>query len=292
MATVAGPTLVGSMLANPGARACGLCGEFREPTKAHVPPRAAGNTTAVERAADMIDENRVRRPGRWALGGMWVRGLCFDCNNMAGRVSDLAYADFASQVARLSTPTAQAVQVIPGEPPGALFAPGLVARSVLFGMFAINPRLRGIFPELAHDLAGGADVVRWPGQTTLRVGRTHPRAGNAGLLSAGIWMMKVLGERGVHPSFADVVFPPLAWALVPDGTPPELGPQITGSLADASGWIRYSPERVAVDLRHLTRTFPAILHPMLGDDRGSWVEMLAGAEGTRNDTVVVFGRIP
>ena len=51
------------MLANAGARACGPCGEFREATKAHVPPRAAGNTTSVERAADLIDANRVRRPG-------------------------------------------------------------------------------------------------------------------------------------------------------------------------------------------------------------------------------------
>lgn len=99
-------------------------------------------------------------------------------------------------------------------------------------------------------------------------------------------------RRGHIEAVADVVFPPLAWALVPDDIPAELGPQITSSLADASGWVRYSPERVAVDLRHLTRTFPAILHPMLGNDRGSWVEMLAAADATRNDTVVVFGRIP
>lgn len=79
---------------------------------------------------------------------------------------------------------------------------------------------------------------------------------------------------------------------LPDDISAELGPQVTSSLADASGWIRHLPERVAVDLRHLTRTFPAILHPMLGNDRGSWVEMLAAADATRNDTVVVFGRIP
>jgi hypothetical protein len=285
-----GPQLVGTMLKDRVSRPCGLCGEFRFPTKAHVPPQAAGNNAKVLRASDVMDA-RARRPGHWREGGMWVRGLCYDCNNLAGRAFDQAYADFAAQVARLSTPVARSMQVIPGEPPGAFFAPGLVARCVLFGMFGIYPRLRVIFPELAHDLVHQAEHVRWPDKVTLRVGLTHPLAGNLGLLTSGIWMMRVMDERVVHFSFADVVFPPLAWFLVADDSEPELGPQITQSLADASDWVRYSPERTAVDLRSLTRSFPAVFHPMLAPGRNSWAELLT-RDGTDAHAVVVFGRIP
>ena len=114
---------------------------------------------------------------------MWVRGLCEPCNNLAGGSYDRAYADFANQVARLTTPAALRMAVIPGEAPGARFAPGLVAPCVLFGMFAINPRLRVLFPDLAQDLLSeqpGAGPVRWPDRLVLKVGRTHPRLSDTG----------------------------------------------------------------------------------------------------------------
>lgn len=258
-----------------------------------MPPQVAGNTTAVQRAPDLIDASGTRRPGRWTAGGMWVRGLCFDCNNRAGRAFDLAYADFANQVSRLTTPTVATLQVIPSEPPGVGFAPGLTARSVLFGMFAINPRLRVIFPELAYDLAHGVEQVRWPDKVTLRVGRTHRAGSSHGLLTSGIWMIQVLGYRMTHSSFADVVFPPLAWSLIPNDTSATLGPEVTEPLTDASDWVRYSPERTTVDLRNLTRTFPEFLHPMLRPTRDNWVEMLASDDENKGTAaVVVYGRLP
>lgn len=207
-----------------------------------MPPQASGNTTHVERAADVIDDG-VRRPGRWYPGGMWVRGLCTDCNNLAGAAYDRAYADFADQVAKLSTPTALRLAVIPGETPGARFAPGLVARCVLFGMFGINLRLRLLFPDLAHDLrcepVSGHGPIRWPDQLQLRVGCTHPAQPDVGVLSSGVWSMRVLTERVVHFSFADIAFPPLVWTLVaPEkNTARDLGPQISGPLVDASDWV-------------------------------------------------------
>ena len=103
--------LVGSTLSSANARACGLCGDIRKLSRAHVPPQAAGNTTGVLRAADTIVD-RVRRPGRWSEGGMWVRGLCAECNNRAGIAYDGPYADFARQVARLSSPTATRLAVL------------------------------------------------------------------------------------------------------------------------------------------------------------------------------------
>lgn len=292
---VPGLQLVGTMLKERQPRPCGLCGQVRKLSRAHVPPQASGNTTQVERAADVIDDG-VRRPGRWDPGGMWVRGLCADCNNLAGAAYDRAYADFADQVAKLSTPAALRLAVIPGEAPGARFAPGLVARCVLFGMFGINLRLRLLFPDLAHDLkyepVPGHGPIRWPDQLLLRVGRTHPAQPNVGVLSSGVWSMRVLSERVVHFSFADIAFPPLVWTLVApeDDTARDLGPQISGPLADASDWVHYGPDRTNVDLRSLTPHLPAIALPLL-TRQNDWVEILT-RDGTDADAVVVFGRIP
>lgn len=258
---------VGTTLSSPQPRACGLCGDVRKLSRAHVPPQVAGNSTRVERAPDVIDAG-TRRPGRWTEGGMWVRGLCERCNNLAGTVYDNAYADFAAQVARLTSPIALRMQVIPGEPPGARFAPGLVARCVLYSMFAINPRLRILYPDLAygmsHETAPGYGPIRWPVQLRLLVGRSHPRLRCTGVVSSGVWAMRVLNERVVHHSFGDIVFPPLTWTLVPADTRSErdgLGPQITKHLGDASDWINYGPDRVLVDLRTICQRFPAIALP-------------------------------
>lgn len=120
-----GIELIGTMLNSAQPRPCGLCGVMRKPTRAHVPPQVAGNTFSVLRAPDVLDTRRSRRPGAWNEGGMWVRGLCYDCSHLSGRVYDGAYADFADQVGRLSRPLASRLQVIPGEPPGVRFAPGL-----------------------------------------------------------------------------------------------------------------------------------------------------------------------
>lgn len=289
-------SLVGSTLSSAAARACGLCGQIRKLSKAHVPPQAAGNTRKVLRAPDVIVD-RVRRPGRWTEGGMWVRGLCEDCNNQAGNRYDAPYADFADQVARLSTPMARRLAVIPGEPPGAQFAPGLVSRAVLFGMFAINPRLRVLFPELAHDLKNeptpGHGPIRWPDQLALKVARTQPGLPDSGVISSGVWAMRVMHERVVHFTFGDIVFPPLMWSLAPNHTDSEqdgLGPQISKPMADAREWVKYGPDRTSVDLRTIIRTLPAIAHPMLvrTDD---WVEMMTN-DGSDADVIVVFGKRP
>ncbi|WP_344945131.1 hypothetical protein [Terrabacter ginsenosidimutans] len=265
-------------------------------SKAHVPPRASGNTNVVLRAPDIV-LNGVRQPGRWTAGGMWVRGLCQDCNNRAGNTFDVPYADFARQVERLSTPIASRLAIVPGQAPAASFAPGLVSRSVLFGMFAINPRLRVIFPDLADDLrqdsTRGAGQVRWPDQLSLTMARTHAAFPGQGLLSSGVWSMRVLRERVVHWTFADIVWPPLTWCLVPSDREPErlgLGPPITSGLPDVSEWVKYGPDRTSVDLRNLIPTLPSFAHPMLNrtDD---WVEFMT-SDGSDGDAVIVFGKAP
>ncbi|WP_189159775.1 hypothetical protein [Lentzea pudingi] len=261
------------------------------PTKAHVPPQASGNTSAVKRAPDVIDQGGVRRQGRWSDGGMWVRGLCGDCNNLAGSLYDKAYADFARQVALMTSPFAKRMQIIRSEPPAVFFAPQLVAKCVLYGMFGIHPRLRVLFPELADDLVHQAEHIRWPGKVALKLGLTTPDLDHRGLLTSGVSMMKVLGRRLVHFPFAEIVFPPLVWALVPIDNTPELGADDTQYLTDASSWVRYSRDRTSVDLRSLTRNLPTFTHPMLSLERGSWTE-LHGEAGTDAEPVMVHGKLP
>ncbi|MFB9688644.1 hypothetical protein [Amycolatopsis plumensis] len=222
---------------------------------------------------------------------MWVRGLCATCNNLSGSKFDAAYADFARQVARTSTPIARALQVMPHEPPPVFFAPRLVAQCVLFGMFGINPRLRLILPETARDLAADSASLQLPTKATLRVGLTHPAARHQALLSSGVWTMRVLTERCVHFSFADVVFPPLAWFFAVDSSDNSLGPQITEPLADATEWLRFGPDRTSVDLRNLTRRFATILHPSFGPGRDEWVDLLTPEDRVAGQAVVVRGRI-
>ncbi|MFE9482835.1 hypothetical protein ACFYNM_30015 [Streptomyces spororaveus] len=63
-------------------------------TKAHVPPQKAGNRDAVVSALLRVHDNK-RSHGRASKGGMWFRGLCGECNSLAGARYDGAYADFA-----------------------------------------------------------------------------------------------------------------------------------------------------------------------------------------------------
>lgn len=275
---------IGTTLGNKGVRACGLCGDVRRLTKSHVPPQAAGNGTRVERAADVIavaDARRIRRPGRWNAGGLWVRGLCEDCNNFAGRRYDEAYADFASSIHRLVRPSSQRLLVRSAEAPPVLFAPGLVSRCVLVGMFAIHPRLRHILPQLADDLRAEERTLRWPSSAVLRMG-LHD--GSRALLASGLFMARVLQRRDQHFTFGDIVFPPLAWSL----TPVDVGTQSVDSLPDVSDWARYSPERTQVDLRNIVRAIPTFVHPKLAPTQEQWIELMS-EKGTDEDAVILHG---
>lgn len=244
----------------------------------------------------MIEEGGFRRPGRWTEGGLWIRGLCNKCNSRAGSHFDKPYADFAVQMSRFTVLPTLGSAIIHAQAPPVRFAPGLVGRSVLYGMFALNARMRELFPELADDLCDetpGEGPLRWPDRLELRVGRAHPLMPRSALLSAGIWSMRVLQERVVNHSFADVVFPPLVWMLRPARERHEaerLGPSISDALIDASGWVRFGPDRVNVDLRDLCRTLPALAHPALLN-QDDWVELMAG-DGQEGAPTFLFGRLP
>lgn len=158
-----GPTPAGLIL-DERPRPCGVCGHHGKLSKTHVPPQAAGNTKAVERA-DMMNGPAGVTSGGWRIGGMWVRGLCVDCNSFAGARYDQAYADFAHGLRSwLETGTRFAM---PG-PQTVRLAPGRVSRSVLSGMLGISPHTRVLHPTLAAQMDAGGPV-KLPGGMALRV---------------------------------------------------------------------------------------------------------------------------
>ncbi|MCJ1685350.1 hypothetical protein MT350_19510 [Rathayibacter sp. VKM Ac-2928] len=254
------PSVLGLESQRECERFCGICGVWALSTRAHVPPRAAGNGTNVKRLVFRTVDGRVLPAGRPLEGGMWVRGLCSRCNSDAGSRFDEAYADFARSVIRYGSTFAPLAQ-LSAVPPVRL-APGPVSRSILHGMHALNPTLRLLFPELATALRAGGPV-RLPAQTKLRVaayGFSRAR------LSGSIHSRRVLQEAAVHLSFADVVFPPFIWSLVVA----EEG-QATDDWADASEWPLYGPDAV-VGLRLLTHRFPLANYP-LDVLPNSWIQM-------------------
>lgn len=276
------PEIIGTPLAAGSPRPCGLCGDTRKLTKTHVPPRTAGNTSTVERASDLLTPEGRRRPGRWNRGGLWVRGLCEDCNQLAGRRYDEAYGDFARALGIAARARNRGFQFPSSHAPFVRLAPGLVSRCILIGMFAIHPRLRQIFPILADDLRAEEPTLRWPDSVHLRVGQHHE---SRALLTSGIFMARVLGHRTQHFTFSDIAFAPLVWSLVPDVKEA----QPVDQLADASEWPNYSSERTRVDLRHIVRRFPPFLHPAFQATRDQWIELM-GEAGTDAEAVILHGR--
>lgn len=286
--------LVADMGASKAVRACGLCGAQGKMSRTHVPPRAAGNDDRVERAPDRL-VGQLREPGRWNRGGMWVRGLCKACNSRCGGEYDRAYADFSTQVQRLTTLGARRLAIHPGAVPDVRFAPGAVIRCVLYGMFALNSGLSTRYPSLAQQLATEdyhrGSSVDWPADLSLRLGLSDPRFPRSGLLASRVWAVRVLERSQAHTSLADIVWPPLAWSLVWAANP--LGavtgePQITEHLPDVSEWLTYGPHRDSVDLRNLVTHLPYATHPLLtGDD--TWIEMYPDRE-SEDRAITVFGR--
>jgi hypothetical protein len=258
-------------------RACGICGHYGKLSKTHVPPQVAGNTGAVERTNMMNDSHDGFGPGRWFIGGMWVRGLCRDCNNFAGQRYDLAYGDFAHRLlswfdrpSRLHLREAQAVSL----------APGRVARSILSGMLGVSPHIRELHPTLARQMEAGGPV-RLPGGLTLRLAvhlSTGPQL--TGPMLSGF----TDGTGRAINTLAAVTFRPLSWALVASGSDDILAQR---GWADATDWLLYEDDRESHDLRWLEPrglpVVPTILHAASSDGFQMYSKELAP---------IMAGRIP
>ncbi|MFG2276032.1 hypothetical protein ACGFNY_40510 [Streptomyces chartreusis] len=269
-----------------GARICGLCGEYRKMTKAHVPPQAAGNTGAVTSATPRVHNNE-RTSGRPKLGGMWLRGLCLECNNLAGKNYDAAYGDFAGRL--MGSFRARTRLLLPAfEPaPPVSVAPGRVARSVMIGMFATTPHLRKMFPGLAHDLQHRRPHITMPDGATLRMALYPSRRTRLASMS---WGMRVTTQRQHYNVFSEIFFRPLAWTLSPSDDrldAAELGESVLDGWPVVDHWLQYGDDVTASDLRDLCRRgIPTVGHP-LSEGPGEWMETF------QSDTAAFLeGKIP
>lgn len=276
---------MGLDLRSRGMRQCGLCGQLRTMTRAHVPPQAAGNGEKVTSAIVQI-EGGVLQNGRHSTGGMWVRGLCEPCNGLAGQRYDVAYGEFAKRLLTHARLDNRLHLLRPWEPPAVRVAPGLVSRSILFGMFAVSPNLRVIFPDLAADFLAQRDHIQMPYGATLRFALLPDRRARiAGPMSAH----RVLTLREDFDTFGEVFFRPLAWVLAPTGVSSRASGR---SVLDRQGWacaddwLQYGPDVTGLDLRDLVRRVPVVQHP-LSRAREEWVELMSD-----KITPVLEGMIP
>jgi hypothetical protein len=284
MAATRPPGSMGLDMRSRGTRQCGLCGQHREMTKAHVPPQAAGNTAKVTSSIALVSDG-VLRTGRQSAGGMWVRGLCEPCNGLAGQRYDTAYGEFAKSLDRHTAIGRRLHLLRPWEPPAVRVAPGLVSRAILFGLFAVSPHLRVIFPDLARDLLTKRDHIQMPPGATLRFALYSQRSARvAGPISAH----RVLTRREDFDTFGEVFFRPLAWVLAPTRPAPTSGLSVLDAQgwACADEWLQYGPDVVSTDLRNLTRRLPVVTHPLAGR-REEWIEMFSD-----EITPVLEGLIP
>ena len=84
-----------------------------------------------------------------------------------------------------------------------------------------------------------------------------------------------MNKRELYMPLAEIWFPPLAWCLRSvRSSEPALGPEITSTWGDVTGWIRYGPDLVT-DLRNVVRPLPVVRPPQFGAD--DWV-ILTGDE--------------
>lgn len=107
--------------------------------------------------------------GGFSTGGIWVRGLCADCNSLAGGRSDAPYADFAAGITRWHNRDTRIQLPNSADVPAVSVKLVPIARSILYGMHAVSPRLRFLFPVPAASLASGDDQVPIPPGLRLRV---------------------------------------------------------------------------------------------------------------------------
>lgn len=234
-------------------------------TRAHVPPQSAGNDSSVRRV------RFVSGPGgaTWGSprdGGMWVRTQCLDCNQRAGSRYDAAYADFSTQLRRCLG-RARVLLADPSSTPPVWFAPGLVSRSILFGLLAVSPHVRVLHPRFAGALAAHDPDLRLPDGLRLRFALTTDTRAR---LAGPMMMQRVLGHRTGYYSSAEVYFPPLAWSLASDDIDELFDEEGWG---DASDWPRYHEHRDHVDLRNLVRRLPVVAHPLrLSND---WIQLFS-----------------
>lgn len=250
---------------------CGLCGREEKLTQTHVPPRCAGNSNVVSRQS-LLTRREILHRSRSERGGLHVYGLCKRCNNLQS-LYDEAYCDLARSLFPCWIRGGIVTSGNRMELPSQQIAPGVVARSILIGMFGLDANLRVLYPELADSLLHKADSLRLPGDLRLLLALAR---GTTARVTGSILGNNVVTMFGIS-TMAQVYFPPMAWQLVVD-YPVSLGPSLLDSQgwADVSKWLSYPPTN-KYDLRKLVPSLPIVVHPTRDPQHAScWSEISSG----------------
>jgi hypothetical protein len=249
---------------------CHLCRRSTALTKAHIPPRCAGNRGhRVVRMRPTVD-SEVLGYSRPLEGGLWLRTLCEPCNGLASAYDD-DYGDLAAAVARFDRLTTKAV-LLPHSAgvPAVSVSPGRVARSLLYGMVALAPAMNLVHSAFLDDLLRDDDDLQLPAGLRLRVARVPHRACR---VSSAYSMQQVAVRRQIYDVFAEICFPPFVWALC-GPVPASLGPNLIDveQWGDATDWVRYSRAATRRDLRDVLDHLPVTVHPTQRN-RDHWVDL-------------------
>jgi hypothetical protein len=235
-------------------------------TKAHIPPKCAGNRSPTVRTRPFVDRTRQWESPR--DGGLWLRTICQPCNNLASKYDD-SYGAFADSLRPHVDQHPLTLITVNGVPPIAV-APGRVARSVLHGMVALAPSFHLVHGQFLRDLLRDGDDIRLPEGMRLRVARTgddHTR------ISSAYHLHRVLTQRQDYEAFAEIYFRPLVWLLT--GGPSAFGPSLPDQegWGDATDWIMYSRDCWRSDLRDVLKALPTTVHPSRrGRSSEEWIE--------------------
>lgn len=255
-----------------GKRPCGICGDKKQMTRAHVPPQCARNEGLVKRYRLMVSGNEVDR-GRQSEGGIHLYGLCGDCNTAAGRF-DEAYGHLADAARQLWVKSWQ-IEVPPTIAlPRVAFDPGGVVRSILLGMCATGPFIRRHWPDLPSALVSG-NALELPPELRLYLALARGMTARVAGAIAGFHVLGPHLRRGSSGAplginaAASVYFPPLAWELIHvDETV-----LTEGRWEDVSSWTTITPGQTHL-LSDLVPALPWVCHPWHHPTRSEyWVEM-------------------
>jgi hypothetical protein len=212
----------------PGAAyACGLCGITGHLTKTHIPPQAAGNHDRALRYHFITQgQSNHSIKSRSLPGGMQSDMLCNGCNSLQSKY-DATYATLAKSL--LPWRPESNLQLRRVDPPHIKFQPGAVVRSVLIGMFGLNPHLRTRHPEVASALISESPIPEMPPNARLYLALARGHKARV----TGYWQLHtILDYQALAVEIlAQVYFPPLAWILADESK----------SLLDFEGWIDVSP---------------------------------------------------
>lgn len=138
---------------------CALCGVAGPLSKTHVPPEKAGNHQPSATMGTRAEKGLAQvQPGTLRDGGTWAWLLCEPCNQKVGKHDEEFIRWWYGMVrswSEVNEPKAGEFRTgrLPNSRPGAFI------RSVLGGMFALNPNLRTRCPNVAAAILSGDPVA-------------------------------------------------------------------------------------------------------------------------------------